>query len=118
MRKPRNIDEQLAVIDCLSLAFSKLPLHDKLPEWLAQYAAWCLDSLRLQAKFHQMLRKFPALCSRMMETLNPAKEAPWNTKSPKYRVPSYDARTCYEEEDNYGEARENGWNQDPDSLFL
>ena len=35
----------------------------------------------------------------MMDTLNLANEAPWNIKSPKYRVPSYDARTSYEEND-------------------
>ncbi|CAG8066830.1 unnamed protein product [Penicillium nalgiovense] len=39
MGKPKNLDEHLAVIDCLSLTFSKLPLHDKLPRWLGQYAA-------------------------------------------------------------------------------
>ncbi|CDM32804.1 unnamed protein product [Penicillium roqueforti FM164] len=29
--KPKNLDKQLAVIDCLSLAFPKSSLHDKLP---------------------------------------------------------------------------------------
>jgi hypothetical protein len=33
----------------------------------------------------------------MMETLAPANDAPWNIKSLKYGVPSYDARTSYEE---------------------
>jgi hypothetical protein len=28
IEKPKNPDEQLAVVDCLSLAFSKLPPHD------------------------------------------------------------------------------------------
>lgn len=95
MEKPKTLNEQLAVIDCLSLAFSKLPLHDTLPGWLAQYAAWCLGNLRLQPKFHGLLQRFPALSYRMMDTLNPANEAPWRIKSPKYRVPSYDARASY-----------------------
>lgn len=92
MGKPRNLYEQLAVIDCLSLAFSELPLlplHDKLLEWLARYAAWSLDMLRLQRKFHNLLQTSPALSSRMMDTLIPASEAPWSTKikAPKYSVP-------------------------------
>ncbi|CDM38414.1 BTB/POZ fold [Penicillium roqueforti FM164] len=90
---PQNLNEQLAIIDCLLLAFSTLPPHDKLLEWLARYAAWCLSSLRLQVKFHELLQKIPALSYRMMETLSPAKEPPWNIKLSKYRVPSYDART-------------------------
>ncbi|KAI2746739.1 hypothetical protein DTO013E5_50 [Penicillium roqueforti] len=96
---PKNLSEQLAVIDCLSLAFSTLPPHDKLLEWLARYAAWCLSSLRLQENFHKLLQRNPALSYRMMETLNPANEAPWNIKLSKYRVPSYDART--DEDDVY-----------------
>ena len=58
MGKPKNLDQQLGVIDCLSLAFSKLPLHDRLPEWLAQNAAWCLGNLCLQTKLHELLQKF------------------------------------------------------------
>lgn len=97
--RPKNLDEQLAVIDCLSLAFSKLPLHDKLPAWLAQYAAWCLENLRLQTKFHELLQAIPSLSYRMMDTLNPAKEAPWDVKPFKYRVPSYDASGLFEDND-------------------
>lgn len=96
MGKPKNIDEQLAVIDCLSLAFSSIPLHDELPGWLAHYAAWCVDKLRLQGKFHDLLQSLPALSSRMMETLIPAHDAPWNTKSRNYRVPSYDTRAEFQ----------------------
>lgn len=99
MGKPNNLDEQLAVIDCLSLAFSKLPQHDTLPGWMAQYAAWCLSNLRLQQKFHELLQQSPILCYRMMDTLNPASDAPWNIKSPTYRVPSYDARISYDDDD-------------------
>ncbi|KAJ5176636.1 uncharacterized protein N7482_002513 [Penicillium canariense] len=103
MGKPRNLNEQLAVIDCLSLAFSRVPLHDKLIEWLAQYAAWCLDKLRLQSQFHDLLQRVPALSSRMMDTVNPANEAPWNTtaSSRNYHVPAYDTRADFGYEDDY-----------------
>lgn len=99
MEKPTTLNEQLAVIDCLSLAFSKLPLHDMLPGWLAQYDAWCPSNFRLQPKSHRLLRQFPALSYRMMDTLNPASKAHWRVKSPKYRVPSYDARPSHDGED-------------------
>ncbi|KAJ5578409.1 uncharacterized protein N7459_007373 [Penicillium hispanicum] len=95
MGKPKDLDEQLAVIDRLALAFSRLPLHDKLLEWLAQYAAWCLDKLRVQSQFHNLLKSLPAISSRMMEKLNPANEAPWDTKWHNYKVPSYDARADF-----------------------
>lgn len=98
---PKNLNEQLAVIDCLSLAFSTLPSRDDLVEWLARYAAWCLSSLRSQEKFHELLQKIPALSYRMLGMLNPADAPPWNMELPKYRVPSYDART------DDGEAYEN-----------
>ncbi|KAJ5161351.1 hypothetical protein N7492_006743 [Penicillium capsulatum] len=61
MGKPNNLDEQLAVIDCLSLAFSKLPQHDTLPGWMAQYAAWCLSNLRLQQNFHELQLEYEDL---------------------------------------------------------
>ncbi|KAF3403923.1 hypothetical protein F1880_010292 [Penicillium rolfsii] len=101
MGKPTKLDEQLAVIDCLEVVFSKVDRYDGLRGWLAQYAAWCLDTLRLQGKFHGLLRRVPALSSRMMESLSPAKEAPWNTKSCNYRVPPYDTRTSFDEENGY-----------------
>ncbi|OQD78666.1 hypothetical protein PENDEC_c001G03526 [Penicillium decumbens] len=97
IERPKCIDEQLAVIDCLSLAFLEVQPYDKLREWLAQYAAWCLHSLRLQPDFHQLLQRCPALSCRMMDILNPAVQAPWDVKWPKYRVPSYGARGFYEE---------------------
>jgi hypothetical protein len=36
-----------------------------------------------------LLRRVPALSSRMMESLSPANEAPWNTNSCNYRVSPY-----------------------------
>jgi hypothetical protein len=101
MRKPKNMDERLAVVDFLLLALSELPHYDRLHGRLAQYAAWCLDNSRLQAKFHELLQELPPLSSRMMDTLSPANEAPWNIKLPKCRAPSYDARTFSFGENNY-----------------
>lgn len=75
--QPKNIDEQLAIINCLSLAFTTLPPPDLLLAWLAQFAAWSLDILRLESKFLELLQDFPSLGCRMMDYLRPADNAPW-----------------------------------------
>lgn len=93
MRGPKSLDESMAVVDCLILAFSKVSVHDDLLEWLAQYAAWSLENLRQASQFHDALSELPTLGSRMMKTLNPASQAPWEMKQEQSRVPSYSART-------------------------
>lgn len=75
--QPKNIDEQLAIINCLSLAFTTLPPPDLLLAWLAQFAAWSLDILRLESKFLELLQDCPSLGCRMMDYLRPANDAPW-----------------------------------------
>lgn len=93
MGKPQSMTEQLAIVDCLELTFSKVPLHDKLPGWLAQHASWCMKELRFQSKFHDLLRKLPGIGSRMMDSLRPAQHPPWDMQLRGYSVPPYDART-------------------------
>ncbi|KAJ5882703.1 uncharacterized protein N7473_011137 [Penicillium subrubescens] len=92
MGLPGTLNEQLAVVDCLKEAFTRVPARDDLLDWLARYAAWSLDRLRQVTQFHDVLKDRPALGSCMMETLNPATEAPWKAKARKLRVPAYSAR--------------------------
>lgn len=92
MGQPSTLNEQLAVVDCLKEAFTRVPARDDLLDWLARYAAWSLDRLRQVTQFHDVLKDRPALGSCMMETLNPATEAPWKAKPRKLRVPVYSAR--------------------------
>ncbi|GKZ98244.1 hypothetical protein AnigIFM59636_002477 [Aspergillus niger] len=89
--KPNSLDTQLAVIDALRLSFPRLPQHDKLLDWLAQYAAYCLDKLRVQGPFHNLLKEFPTLSSRMILSLGPASSPPWRTTQPKYPFVQYSA---------------------------
>ncbi|GMF81807.1 unnamed protein product [Aspergillus oryzae] len=89
---PNSLDTQLAVIDALRLSFYRLPQHDNLLDWLAQYAAYCLDKLRVQGPFHDLLREFPTLSSRMILSLGPASSPPWRTAQPKYHFSHYSAR--------------------------
>lgn len=91
MGKPRSMTEQLAVVDCLELTFSKVPFHDKLPGWLAQHAAWCMEELRLQGKFHDLLRRLPGVGSRMINSLRPCQLPPWESQLRDYSVQLYDA---------------------------
>lgn len=90
MGKPRSMMEQLAVVDCLELTFSKVPFHDKLPGWLAQHASWCME-LRLQSKFHDLLQRWPGIGSRMMNSLRPCQLPPWESQLRDYSVQLYDA---------------------------
>lgn len=97
--KPNSLDTQLAVIDALRLSFPRLPQHDKLLDWLAQYAAYCLDKLRVQGPFHNLLKEFPTLSSRMILSLGPASTPPWRTTQPKYPFIQYSAKWS---EDKHG----------------
>jgi hypothetical protein len=92
MGKPQCMTEQLAIIDCLELAFSKVPVFDMLPRWLAQHAFWCMEELRLQSRFHDLLRRLPGIGSRMMDSLRPAQLPPWEMELREYAVPLYDAQ--------------------------
>lgn len=92
MGQPSTLNEQLAVVDCLKEAFTRVPAPDDLLDWLARYAAWSLDKLRQVTQFHDVLKERPALGSCMMGTLNPATESPWKAKARKLRVPAYCAR--------------------------
>ncbi|KAL2847258.1 hypothetical protein BJY01DRAFT_212779 [Aspergillus pseudoustus] len=87
--KPHQLDEHLAVIAALRVAFLGLPADDHLLDWLAQYAAYCVDRLRLQTDFLDLLREFPALSSRMIPYLVPASSPPWKTKIPSYFYAHY-----------------------------
>ncbi|RAL06617.1 BTB/POZ domain-containing protein [Aspergillus homomorphus CBS 101889] len=90
--KPDGLDKQLAVIDALRLCLSKLSQNDTLLDWLAQYAAYSIDKLRLQGSFHDLLKDFPSLSSRMMISLNPAQSPPWRSTQQKYQFTQYSAR--------------------------
>jgi hypothetical protein len=89
INRPQTLDRQRAVIDVLRVAFLKVPLNDSLLDWLAHYAAYSVNQLRLQPSFHDLLEAAPALCSRMMNTLEPATCAPWQGETPKHRFPPY-----------------------------
>jgi hypothetical protein len=84
LKKPESLDTQLAVIDALQLSFLRLHEPDALLDWLSQYSAYCIDKLRLQSSFHDLLGDFPILSSRMMLSLNPAPHPPWENLQPKY----------------------------------
>ncbi|PYH43038.1 BTB/POZ domain-containing protein [Aspergillus saccharolyticus JOP 1030-1] len=90
--KPDGLDRQLAVIDALRLSFSRLSHEDTLLDWLAQYAAYSIDKLRLQGSFHDLLKDFPALSSRMMISLSPAQSPPWRSTQQKHQFTQYSAR--------------------------
>jgi len=87
--RPEALDTQLAVVSALRLAFRKLPPHDPLLDWLAQYASYCVDKLRMQTSFHDLLGESPVLSSRMVLSLNPASQAPWKIQLPKHKYPHY-----------------------------
>lgn len=99
--KPDGLDIQLAVVDALRLAFYRLPQHDCLLDWLAQYSAYCIDKLRVQGSFHDLLRDFPTLSSRMILSLSPASSPPWRTTRPKYNFTQYSAKWSGEYKYNF-----------------
>jgi hypothetical protein len=101
MEKPESIEEQLAVIDCLELGFSKIPHHENLLAWMVCYAAWCVDKLRLQRKFHGVLQTLPIIGCRLMNELRPAERTPWEVDRPEHKFPPYDVRGPLENPDYY-----------------
>lgn len=90
LEKPNDLDTQYAVISALRVSFRKLPTHDPLLDWMAQYAAYSIDKLRTQGPFHDLLKSSPILASRMVLSLNPASSPPWKIQRPKYSYPHYD----------------------------
>jgi hypothetical protein len=89
LKLPDNLSTQLAVVAALRVAFNRLPSQDPLLDWLAQYAAYCVDKLRLQKDFLDLLSEFPTLNSRMILSLNPGSSPPWETKTPNYFYAPY-----------------------------
>ena len=89
LEKPNDLDTQFAVICALRVSFRRLPPHDPLLDWMAQYAAYSIDKLRTQGSFHDLLKCSPILASRMVLLLNPASSLPWKIQPPKYRYPHY-----------------------------
>lgn len=101
LENPDDLDLQLAIIDMLRLAFNELPLNDDLLDWLAQYASYNLDHLRLQTSFHDLLRTRPGLGSCMVRTLRAASEPPWRSESRKLKVPRYELEEIPQSEYEY-----------------
>lgn len=101
LEKPNDLDTQLAVISALRVSFRKLPTHDRLLDWMAQYAAYSIDKLRTQRSFHDLLKCSPKLASRMVLSLNPASSPPWKIQCPKYNYPNYtDGYDDYDDDDD------------------
>lgn len=95
--QPVNLDTQLAVVAALRVSFGQLPPQDFLFDWLAEYAAYCVEHLRLQKDFHRLLKDFPALSSRMIRYLNPARSPPWQSGKPKHFYPHYSPDHDYDD---------------------
>lgn len=87
LEKPNDLDTQVAVIYTLRVSFGKLPTHDPLLDWMAQYAAYSIDKLRTQGSFHDLLESSPILASRTVLFLGPASLPPWKSRPPKYSCP-------------------------------
>lgn len=87
IEKPKTLDAQLAIIAVLRICFTNVHPDNDLADWLAQYAAYCVDTLRLQMDFHDLLRQAPALASRMMNYLDQASTPPWNSSRSKNKFP-------------------------------
>ncbi|KAB8213028.1 hypothetical protein BDV33DRAFT_197134 [Aspergillus novoparasiticus] len=90
--------ETYLIPDLHQLAYEKvtacltdLDIPNSLDTQLA-YAAYCLDKLRVQGPFHDLLREFPTLSSRMILSLGPASSPLWRTAQPKYHFSHYSAR--------------------------
>lgn len=57
--------------------------------WMAQYAAYCIDQLRMQGSFYDLLAEVPVLSSRIVLSLKSASDAPWDIEEPKGKYPQY-----------------------------
>lgn len=99
LEKPKSLDTQLAVVDALRVSFSRLPPQDPLLDWLAEYAAYCVDKLRLQKEFLDVLKASPTLSSRVILWLNPASSPPWRTQKPKHSYSHYTPGDDYDDYD-------------------
>ncbi|KAL5335651.1 hypothetical protein BJX70DRAFT_312971 [Aspergillus crustosus] len=97
LEKPIGLDTHLAVIAVLRMSFHQLHKNDLLLGWLAQYAAYGIEQLRVQKDFHDLLQECPTLSSRMVLSLNPASSPPWRTKEPKYDFEQYSLDHGYED---------------------
>ncbi|EEP81915.1 predicted protein [Uncinocarpus reesii 1704] len=103
IQRPDNMDAQLAVIQMLDLAFTKLPVNDGLTQWFGMYTAWCLEELRVQPQFHDIVSN---LASPMVRHVQQSSKEPWDSQGfprglPRYEPAAtspYDDR-CYGDED-------------------
>ncbi|OJJ31268.1 hypothetical protein ASPWEDRAFT_31927 [Aspergillus wentii DTO 134E9] len=77
--KPDDKPTQQAIMALIHTAFTRISPYDDILDWLAQYAAYCVDRLQQQPSFQDLLEDHPALASRMMHWLNPA-TAPWDNR--------------------------------------
>lgn len=89
LKRPTTLDTQLSVIAAMRVSFRKLLPNDQLLDWLAQYAAYNVDHLRIQRGFHDLLQESPTLASRMVLSLNATGVPPWESKPPKYEFAHY-----------------------------
>lgn len=87
IEKPNTLVAQLAIIAVLRICFTNIHPDNDLADWLAQYAAYCVDTLRLQMDFHDLLRQAPTLGSRMMIYLQQSSTPPWNSSHSKDKFP-------------------------------
>ncbi|RDW68883.1 BTB/POZ domain-containing protein [Aspergillus mulundensis] len=98
LNQPTTLDTQLAVIAALRISFHNLLANDRLLDWLAHYAAYCLGQLRVQRDFHDLLQEAPVLGSRMVLSLSAPGTPPWQVAPPKYNFPAYVPDSTYSEE--------------------
>jgi len=89
LNEPTTLDTQLAVIAAMRVSFRKLLPNDQLLDWLAQYAAYNVDNLRVQRGFHDLLQESSTLSSRMVLSLRAASTPPWKAEPPKYEFVHY-----------------------------
>ncbi|OJJ43189.1 hypothetical protein ASPZODRAFT_48236, partial [Penicilliopsis zonata CBS 506.65] len=76
MDMPKTLNNRLAVIKTLRVAFTNLPHTDPLLAWLAQYAAYALHKLSCTA-LYRLLGELPDLASRVIARVAAASQPPW-----------------------------------------
>ncbi|KAL4905561.1 hypothetical protein BDW74DRAFT_177930 [Aspergillus multicolor] len=96
--QPTTLETQLGVIAALRVSFRSLLADDRLLDWLAHYAAYCLGQLRVQRDFHDLLQESPVLGSRMVLSLHAPRTPPWEVCPPTYNFPAYVPDSTYAEE--------------------
>ncbi|OJJ07518.1 hypothetical protein ASPVEDRAFT_202378 [Aspergillus versicolor CBS 583.65] len=97
LKRPTTLDTQLSVIAAMRVSFRKLLPNDQLLDWLAQYAAYNVDHLRIQRGFHDLLQESPTLASRMVLSLKATGVPPWESKPPKYEFAHYAPDYSYDD---------------------